>query len=512
MTLLGKAVFRIRDALPDTKGFRPLTAGLLAFCLVSIWSIFFIDLNASYESDRASATKYTDNVSTLFHDIISRNIEAYDFSLKALALKMGDPTFVEALKDNKDTHVFDNFSGLYNNGFLYVVGEDGIAIAASRPVPPALNLAAREYFKAHLRTDTMITLFISRPFQNGMDEGRWTIAFSRRVNKPDGSLMAVVVGAVELETFIQLFKSVHLPAHSLVTLLHRDGTIVVRASDQGTAVMIDATPDPMLQRLLQAPADPYIDRSPTDNVERLTSHRAIAGSPLYLAVGLSVEEIFKPWRHKALIISVGFALLTALVVLLAFVLVKELGRRHLAEERLASLASTDGLTKLSNRRQFDESFDLEWKRAARAGRPLSLLMIDVDSFKSYNDTYGHLDGDTALIRIADALRAHNRRPGDIVARYGGEEFVVVLPETDVDGALTVAEKTRAFVVGLQIIHSGSAYDLLTISVGVACLTPDARTPASSLIRLADSALYEAKARGRNRTVASSVTVAWKQAS
>ena len=140
------------------------------------------------------------------------------------------------------------------------------------------------------------------------------------------------------------------------------------------------------------------------------------------------------------------------------------------------------------------------------------MMIDADCFKAYNDTQGHLEGDAALIAVADALRAHKRRPADLIARYGGEEFVVVLPQTDHVGAVSVAEAMRAAVRNLRIDHSASPFGVLTVSIGVASMTPDAATSGSHLLRLADEALYQAKANGRDRVGDVGQVLEWRKAS
>ena len=165
---------------------------------------------------------------------------------------------------------------------------------------------------------------------------------------------------------------------------------------------------------------------------------------------------------------------------------------------LDSLASLDGLTHIPNRRRFDEALKLEWARAAREGTPLALAMLDVDYFKPYNDHYGHGRGDECLRRVADALRTRLQRPADLVARYGGEEFVLLLPDTDAAGALSLAESCRAAVSALRIAHAYSAAaDHVTLSVGVAAARPPDEG-ASLLLARADEALYRAKSEGRNR--------------
>jgi diguanylate cyclase (GGDEF)-like protein len=169
---------------------------------------------------------------------------------------------------------------------------------------------------------------------------------------------------------------------------------------------------------------------------------------------------------------------------------------------LEKLSKQDSLTDIPNRRNFEESLDREWRRAARTGRPLSLVMMDIDCFKSFNDHYGHGAGDECLRRVARILKSALSRPMDVVARYGGEEFVALLPDTDPSGARHVAENLRAAVQTAAIphVHSNSA-PVVTLSIGVATHGPDnPKTNASHLQQSADQALYMAKAQGRNQVM------------
>jgi diguanylate cyclase (GGDEF)-like protein/PAS domain S-box-containing protein len=185
-------------------------------------------------------------------------------------------------------------------------------------------------------------------------------------------------------------------------------------------------------------------------------------------------------------------------------IVRDVSQRKLAEQRLQeaynaveALAVTDELTGLSNRRRFDQYLANEWRRSMRDHQPLSLLMLDVDKFKAYNDTYGHQRGDSCLRQVAEACLDVVSRPGDLVARFGGEEFVVVLPNTGDEGALNVAEDICAALRSRRLPHSGNTPGIVTISAGCATLVPRFGKHAAELIEMADQALYRAKHNGRN---------------
>jgi diguanylate cyclase (GGDEF)-like protein len=240
-----------------------------------------------------------------------------------------------------------------------------------------------------------------------------------------------------------------------------------------------------------------------DDVERLYVHRRVGDHPLFLSAGLSTAQIYAEWEQEAF--RIGLLLLALCITNVALVafLARELKRRNAAERALQAIATTDALTGLGNRRRFDTDFEREWNRAKRAQHSLSLLLIDADAFKAYNDAHGHQAGDRALTAIAACIGRELRRAGDLGARYGGEEFAVVLPDTSIEGAYAVAEAIRANVLALREELADREDKTPTISVGVASAVPDTLFTPSDLIEAADAALYEAKRRGRNQTVRAS---------
>ncbi|HAT32635.1 MAG TPA: diguanylate cyclase response regulator, partial [Janthinobacterium sp.] len=170
-----------------------------------------------------------------------------------------------------------------------------------------------------------------------------------------------------------------------------------------------------------------------------------------------------------------------------------------ANIELHKLAALDGLTGIANRRRFDEVLRTEWQRGQRERKPLSLLLGDVDFFKRYNDSFGHLAGDLCLKKVAAVLTEHLKRPADLAARYGGEEFAVILPDTELGGALGIAEACRRQLEALRLEHPLAApHGVVTMSIGVASMLPSPVSSAQHLIALADRALYAAKGEGRNR--------------
>ena len=170
-----------------------------------------------------------------------------------------------------------------------------------------------------------------------------------------------------------------------------------------------------------------------------------------------------------------------------------------ANQKLEQLATHDGLTHSANRRYFDEYLQQEWQRMTREQQPLSLILLDVDCFKAYNDYFGHQQGDEGLVAIAQAIRQAVKRSVDLLARYGGEEFGVILPNTRRSGAESVAQAIQAEIKALRLPHPKSRVnDYLTVSMGIASVVPTPSQAAADLVAAADSALYQAKRRGRDR--------------
>jgi diguanylate cyclase (GGDEF)-like protein/PAS domain S-box-containing protein len=181
--------------------------------------------------------------------------------------------------------------------------------------------------------------------------------------------------------------------------------------------------------------------------------------------------------------------------------IEDITERKKAEEQLKLIAFIDGLTGVANRRHFDNTLDLEWRRAMRSAKLLSLIMIDIDFFKNYNDLYGHLAGDSCLQKIAHTLKDSLRRAGNFVARYGGEEFMVILPDTHAEEAYLFAESLREKIENLNIEHKDSKVSKnVTVSLGVSTAVPKKDSEYDELISLVDKALYQAKQGGRNRVV------------
>jgi len=305
------------------------------------------------------------------------------------------------------------------------------------------------------------------------------------------------MGSIALNTINQRFANLSLGRKGAINLFRDDVVLLTRYPYDARQIDQNHGASPHVQRLLQGQSGTFDSVSPIDGVHRIISYERLDRYPLVLTVALSVDEVFSAWGKKALVLSLVTLVLCCAVVGLTFLFQRELKRRTRAETKLRRIARTDDLTGLPNRRAFRETFEREWRQAVRSGSKLSLLFIDADYFKSFNDRYGHGRGDEVLRALAGTLDASIRRPRDIAARYGGEEFTVILPETDLTGALTIAENIRQTVTAMAIRHEGSPYQIVTASIGVASAQPSRGKERGTLLDAADQALYRAKAAGRN---------------
>ena len=261
--------------------------------------------------------------------------------------------------------------------------------------------------------------------------------------------------------------------------------------------------DPLFtQHLPKADAGSYRYRSAVDGVERLSGYRRAEFFPIVALAAESSDETLADWYRDFIYRIIAVTVLVVTIASLGWSLARQLRRRDHAEAELSILAATDGLTGLANRRTFDSHLEMEWLRAAREDTPLSLLLVDIDFFKAFNDAYGHQAGDFCLSTVANLLAESVKRPADLVARYGGEEIAVLLPVTSAKGAARIAEAIRSGIEALGMPHKHSPpAGVVTISIGAATLFPASEAISvgpKDLIAMADRALYEAKLAGRNR--------------
>jgi len=472
---------------------------LILFALVTVIGFSAICASVMLDMRRGEeelARQSLENMASSIDADIDRNVELYDLSLRAVASNMVAPGINEVSKPIRQLILFDHAATAKHFGAIQVFDANGkLAVDASTLDPLPEDRSDEEYFRIH-RDQPDTGLFISRPM---LHRGAYAIVLSRRISDEDGRFLGVVAGSIRFSYFHDLFGRLHLSPDDTITIFRRDGTVIMRTPFDLDVIGKNLGDLPGVKRALSETSGSFSAIAATSPMQRLYVWRD-GTRPLVVLVGKPWNEIYRLWRIEATRIGAIMLVFSVFVLGVTLFLAREIGRRAAAEDKLEELATTDALTGLRNRRKFDATIDAEWRRAARLKKPLALLMIDADHFKTYNDTFGHQAGDEVLVGIAICISDSVRRAGDCAARYGGEEFAVLLPGLSPAEAFAVAETIR-----MKVEQWCGETVITTVSVGVASLTPDASMDRTHLVNAADKALYAAKAGGRNRSIVARVS-------
>nr|WP_242481912.1 diguanylate cyclase [Paracraurococcus ruber] len=571
------------------------------------------------------------NLAQAMADDIGRTIGSLDLSLQAVVDYSRLSDVMELPPAARDRVLFDRAASAPELGRIFLLDRHGDVVASGGAGPPVFgNFADREYFTLH-RDKASDAVLVGSAFRSRVS-AQAVFAVSRRVPAADGSFDGVAIGTVRLAPIRTKFEAVRLGPRDSMTLVHEDGTLMMRAPYQAAVVGSEVSHSKVFRQSVAASTGTFIGRSTIDHVERFHAFAQVPGAPMRLIISHAVDDLEAGWWRQTTRAGLGTVALVALACGMAWLLYRELQQRQraeaalteseagfrllaehstdmvsrigpddirryvspaavrllgrapqdlvgrrpqeaihsddldgvasaimslhrgkteeamltyrvrhaegrwvwvessvrtvydprtgepdgivaisrdiserkVAEQHLVELAWIDGLTSIPNRRSFDAALEQEWRRCRRAGGSVSLLLIDVDRFKALNDSRGHQHGDWCLQQIAASLRSVVRRAGDVVARYGGEEFVMLLPNTDAQGATEVAERLRAAVERLALAHpDGGTGGAVTVSVGAATVLfgiAGAAECATDLTGTADRCLYAAKQAGRNRVV------------
>ncbi|MHC2335885.1 sensor domain-containing diguanylate cyclase [Bradyrhizobium sp. USDA 4454] len=467
-----------------------LVLGFSAICASILWEM----ADKDYQHAKQGATNLVASIASE----IDRNIELYDLSLQAVADGVKLPELTKISPELRQVLLFDRAATAKDLGSILVLNAAGDVTLDSRTLTPrTANFADRDFFQAQ-RTQPDRGLFVSAPWVT--PEGEYLISLSRRISNDDGSFAGVVAGSMRLSYFHNLFRKLNFGLGDSMALFNADGVILMRAPFEIGKIGQSIKDSLVFKQYPARQSGSYMTKSLVDHVSRLYVFQAVGNHRLIVAEGLALSGIYADWWQQVWLIGSVVAALCGFSIVLMFYLLAALKRRVAAERRLAHLASTDALTGLANRRRLDDTLDVEWRRGMRAKSPVSLLMIDVDHFKAFNDTYGHQAGDAVLATVGRCIAATAKRVTDLGARYGGEEFSVLLPGIGKAGALDVAEQIRAKLTAARETEQ----ELPTVSIGVSCLVPDHERTSRDLLKAADLALYQAKHEGRDRVVVSPI--------
>ncbi|MFC4707820.1 sensor domain-containing diguanylate cyclase [Paraburkholderia caffeinitolerans] len=458
-----------------------------------------------FAQQREQALTHARQTSDMLVSLVSTHLEnsfgVYDLMLTEALDSIRDPRAAALPRDLRRQLMFSRVAGAaYLDGALYIDAHGKIVESQDGRDYPNVNLADRDYFRAQERSHSM-GMYISDPFRSRVNAGQYAIGLSRRVSTYDGGFGGVVLLTLRLAYFQQLFDLIDVGKHSAIFIMLDDGTLLARKPFSEYDVGTNLASQRQIAPMLKSSTGTIVARDDEDGTMRIHTWRRVPHTSLIVAVAPSVDDALASWRERVAIYEPMSLVFGAVVALSSWLLAFGLRARLRAESELERLSVTDALTGLANRRALDLQFVNEWNRARRAGEPLSVLFIDIDRFKLFNDFYGHAVGDEVLAAVAHAIQASMHRKTDMVARYGGEEFAVVLSNTPPDGALNIAEQIRANVQRLGIAHGHSEHGSVTVSVGCATCTPRESTGAHALLRAADEELYAAKQAGRNQVKA-----------
>lgn len=480
-----------------------LILGSLLSVIAIVCIVTFL-LIREHPNAQESATRGATTIAQLIDADVLRTVELYDLTLQGLIAAAQRDDLKDVSPQIRHLALFDRSTTARFKGDILLLDKHGEVIADSSRVDPLPgNFADRDYFLAHaFNRDT--GMFISRPFKPRCDcddADQWRISFSRRISSNTGEFLGVAVASMKLDYFDQLFNSLDIGIDSTLNIINNDGILLAQKPYlQSDSIGKSFAARPNVVRILRDSSGngSFNSISSMDHQQRLYTYSRVGNLPLTVIVALSSEEVFGAWRRTAILISSATGVLCAGLLWLTWLLARELRLRQRTERELAQLAATDALTGVANRRMLDQSLRHEWFRAQRSGKPLSLLMIDADHFKAFNDRHGHQAGDQALRELARVITTNVRRPADLVARYGGEEFSVILAETDSVGAQQIAEHIRAAVEQLSSVNEDQSP--MTVSIGISTWTATSEISLEQLLFAADKALYQAKEGGRNRVV------------
>ncbi|ORM75840.1 diguanylate cyclase [Mixta gaviniae] len=398
---------------------------------------------------------------------------------------------------------------------ILIFNEEGNPqVSSDYPVPRRANNADREYFRFH-RDAIKSELHIGAVIRSRIT-GRLVIPVSTRLSYPDGRFRGVVMAGIRLDYFRQVYDYYNLGDRDLMALMKRDGHLLYIRPYSDALINQNISLSPLFTELLKnTPSGAAIYRAAVDGRARIFGYASLKSYPLVVTAGYDRQQVRQDWIAD----SIGFVLLNlvllALLFLLGFIILHHIrlnlrNQQELTRVRdqltsmnrtLQGLAMLDGLTGLANRRQLDWFLPRAMERALKLRSPLTVMLLDIDAFKAYNDNYGHLAGDECLRQVGACLKQQLQYSEAFVARYGGEEFIIVVGDkTQPEAHLLALQAVRA-VAALELPHEKSsvAEKVVTISVGMHWqprVLPDV-TPAA-LIAQADAALYQAKHRGKNQ--------------
>ncbi|MDQ1923087.1 sensor domain-containing diguanylate cyclase [Massilia pseudoviolaceinigra] len=491
---------------------RPLIAIAASFLLVVCISLVAVQgwsIYSARETQLAQSAAATANMARALADHADSTIELVD-TILASVVESVQHDGITHYGERLHLHLIDHVSRTPSlQGMTIYDASGNWALHSLREPIPVLNNADREYFVYH-KTHKDKLAHVGPPIRSRSTD-TWVLPVSRRLEDKDGNFIGVALATVQLSFFRTFYDSFDIGKEGNITIALDSGALVMRRPYVQENIGTSIAKEPMFKQWRATPASRAVPVD-LDTLDRMYSYRPLRRYPLFVAVGLSTDETLANWWANAYISTAWVVILLLILMWMGLRLFRQVTLRDELEEQLRNaqlalvtknrslklLARNDGLTGIANRRLFDARLDAEFNRAVRDGTSLALVLLDVDFFKKYNDHYGHPAGDACLQFIGQCIRAGRRRAGNLAARVGGEEFAILLPNTDLYGAIVVAESVRRSIASAAREHQANPAGIVTISCGVHALVPTKGMESKQLVEAADKALYLAKSTGRNR--------------
>ncbi len=395
-----------------------------------------------------------------------------------------------------------------------VIDKDGDVLASSRDDLLGYNYSFRDYFKSVKRNPIKNRIFISSPYISVL--GTLNINVTTPFFDKNEEFAGIILAAFEPTALSNLLDSVIYAEDMRASIIHADGTLFLTVpNDPNLLGKKLLEKDTLLSQhiLSENISNTFVGLTYASSENRVLSLYSIKPEdidmnvPIYVSISRSLETLYDDIKNEIIVMAIFyFAFLISSIPAILFIqkrryalLQLEIKNEEESRKKLEELAYIDSLTNIANRRYFEEFLEKEWSYCKRSQKELSIILLDIDFFKQYNDTYGHQAGDLCLQKIASCLDDNLNRSHDLVARYGGEEFICILPNTNKFDAISIATKLKMQIENLKIPHKNSKIStILTISLGVSTVTPKDELDKTILIKKADNALYLAKNKGRNR--------------
>lgn len=478
----------------------------IAVVCLSLCGLLYLQLEQSRRHDLALAQVASSNLTRAMAQQAKDTFMQADLVLTSLADWIQADGFGASQKPRLQKTFARRVQALNQLHGIFLFDQKGLWVVTSfDDLPRGSGVGDRDYFKFHQQN--VSSLAHIGPAIRSRENGEWIIPISKRVNDKKGNFQGVLLAGIKMAYFDQFFKSFSIDDNGSMFLGLTDGTLLARRPFVESLIGTSLAKSEIFEKLLpSARSGNAMFNSLVDGVVRLYGYRQLDTYPLVVSAASSRDSILKDWNDTAFRSTVIVALVVLGVGLFGWMFLYQVrvGERveadlRKAKDALKLIATHDSLTGLANRRLFEGALDIEFGRGARQSSSLSLIMLDIDYFKRYNDAYGHVAGDHCLAEVARAVKGGCHRKADLAVRYGGEEFAVLLPDTNIHGAMVIAEQIRRSVMDKNIIHSGSPSGFVTVSLGCYSFVPTGRDSMEVFIERADAALYQAKHSGRNRS-------------